>query len=288
MTADAFPLSRPAAPAMQPLAEMPASALARVEAVLTDIDDTLTVDGTLPAAAYQALESLRNAGLRVVPVTGRPAGWCDMIARLWPVDGVVGENGAFTFRYDARTRQMIRRYAVPAEDRAAHRAGLEAIRQRVLAEVPGCAVASDQSYREADLAIDFAEDVVPLPETEVARIVAAFTEAGAQAKVSSIHVNGWFGSYDKLGMTRRLLTEDFGLDVDRTEVNPRVIFVGDSPNDAPMFGFFDNSIGVANFARFAGAAEHLPRWLTRRNGGHGFAEVAHAILEAKAGSARGR
>src|SRR4026208_1362504 len=127
-------------------------------AVLTDIDDTLTESGRLPAIAYQALEDLRKAGLIVIPVTGRPAGWCDMIARQWPVDGVVGENGAFYFRYDDASHTMVRRYAKNDQAREKDRLALDAIRHAVLAEVPGAAVASDQNYREAELAQGFFGD----------------------------------------------------------------------------------------------------------------------------------
>ncbi|MDX1422211.1 MAG: HAD hydrolase family protein, partial [Kiloniellales bacterium] len=188
---------------MRPLDLMPAETRRRVEVVLCDIDDTLTTNGRLIAASYAALEKLRQAGLIVLPITGRPAGWCDHIARMWPVDGVVGENGAFYFRYDQAARRMVRAYWLSAERRAADRRRLAELEARILSAVPGSAVASDQRYREADLAIDYREDVEPLPDEQVARIVALFEQAGAQAKVSSIHVNGWFGDYDKLSMTKR-------------------------------------------------------------------------------------
>lgn len=264
---------------MTPLSAFTPAARARIVAVLTDIDDTLTADGRLPALAYEALEHLNMAGFLVVPVTGRPAGWCDMIARLWPVDGVIGENGAFYFRYDRQARRMVRRYFVDAEERRENRRRLRAIATQVLVEVPGCQVAADQPFREVDLAIDFAEDVPALPTEHVAAIVRVFETHGARAKVSSIHVNGWFGDYDKGGMVRRFLAEQFGLDVDRGDDNERVVFVGDSPNDAPLFDLFRNSIGVANFAAFADGAVHLPRWLTRANGGRGFREVADCLLD---------
>ncbi|HEV7820000.1 MAG TPA: HAD hydrolase family protein, partial [Burkholderiales bacterium] len=85
---------------MKQLAEFPGAERARIRGVFCDIDDTLTTGGKLTAAAYAALEALQRAGLLVVPITGRPAGWCDQIARMWPVHAVVGENGAFYFRYD--------------------------------------------------------------------------------------------------------------------------------------------------------------------------------------------
>ena len=124
--------------AFAPIDRFPAARAAKVRAILTDIDDTLTHNGRLPAAAYAALEALRDAGFIVIPVTGRPAGWCDLIARQWPVSGVVGENGAFYFRYDDENRRMIRRYAKTAEQRATDKTLLEAIRKEVLRDVEGC------------------------------------------------------------------------------------------------------------------------------------------------------
>ncbi|MEP7260999.1 MAG: HAD-IIB family hydrolase, partial [Usitatibacter sp.] len=181
---------------MKPLALFPLAARGAIRGVLTDIDDTLTIHGQLPAVAYSALERLRDAGFMVIPVTGRPAGWCDHIARMWPVDAVVGENGAFWFRHDKQAGRLVKRYVIDEEERAMRRSRLGAIADRVLAQVPGCAVASDQAYREADLAIDFREDVAPLPMGEVQRIVSIMESEGLTAKASSIHVNGWFGGYD--------------------------------------------------------------------------------------------
>jgi HAD superfamily hydrolase (TIGR01484 family) len=261
---------------MLPLAEFPATAARRVVAVLTDIDDTLTVDGRLPALAYAGLERLHAAGLVVVPVTGRPAGWCDLIARQWPVDAVVGENGAFWFRYEDDRRRMVRRFVRSAEERAADRVKLDAIRRDVLAEVPGAALSADQGFREADLAIDYCEDVPPLPAKAVERIVGVFHAHGATAKVSSIHVNGWFGHYDKLSTSLGLLSEVFGIDA--AAQPERVVFVGDSPNDAPMFAHFPNAVGVANVVDFAPSMPALPGYVAHGRSAAGFAEVADMLL----------
>jgi HAD superfamily hydrolase (TIGR01484 family) len=258
---------------------MPTSVAGGVTVLFTDIDDTLTLDGRLPAAAYSALEALETAGIAVVPVTGRPAGWCDLIARLWPVAAVVGENGAFYYAYDREARRMARVYVKDAVERAADRRRLELILEDVLAEVPGAALAADQAGRDCDLAIDFAEDVGPLDDDAVRRIVAVFERHGAVAKVSSIHVNGWFGSYDKRSMCERLLVERFG--TSREALGERAAFVGDSPNDAPMFGSFPCSIGVANLQRFFDALDAYPRWITRLNGGLGFRELADRLLAAR-------
>jgi HAD superfamily hydrolase (TIGR01484 family) len=264
---------------LKPLAQFPLVDRRRVRVLLTDIDDTLTDRGRLSAAAYHAMERLQLAGIEVVAVTGRPAGWCDLIARQWPVAGVVGENGAFFFRYDDATRTMTRHYAKDASERRADREKLAHIRERVLVEVPGAGVSADQPYRDADLAIDFREDVPPLPADAVQRIVEIFEECGAVAKISSIHVNGWFGGYDKLTTSRILLKDVLGVDVDRTP--HAVAYIGDSPNDMPMFRFFKNSVGVANVLDFEAILASPPNWLTKSRGGQGFAELAESLIEAR-------
>jgi HAD superfamily hydrolase (TIGR01484 family) len=264
---------------MRPLADFPAAARRGLVGVLTDIDDTLTTEGQLPAVSYAALERLRAAGLLVIPVTGRPAGWCDHIARMWPVDGVVGENGAFWFRHDAKGRRFVKRYVVDASERAQRAEKLGGIAERILAAVPGCAIASDQPYREADLAIDFREDVEPLPMAAVEEIVRLMEAEGLTAKASSIHVNGWFGGYDKLSTSRKMLREEFGIDVEAQK--ERFVFAGDSPNDQPMFAYFPNAVGVANVRDMQSLMRDLPAWITPSRGALGFAELADAILAAR-------
>ena len=265
---------------MKPIDALDRATLANVRGVLADIDDTITSEGKLTSAAYAALEQLHDAGLIVVPITGRPAGWCDHIARMWPVSGVVGENGALWMRYDAASRKLEKRFVASEDERVANRARLAAIGPKILAAIPGTALASDQLYREADLAIDFCEDVPPLPRESVDRIVAMMHAEGMTAKVSSIHVNGWFGSYDKLGMTRRFLRDAFGIDLDAQK--SRFVFVGDSPNDAPMFAFFPLSVGVANVRHFVGRIDALPAYVTGSESGAGFVEVAKRVLAARA------
>ena len=264
----------------RPLADFPPERLARLDGVLLDIDETLTTEGRLTALAFGALERLHDAGLLTVPVTGRPAGWCDHIARMWPVDAVVGENGAFYFRYDGRTRRLHKRFLADEEERANNRRRLAALRDRILTAVAGAGLASDQPYREADLAIDVCEDVAPLSRAGVERILAIFEDAGARAKVSSIHVNGWFGDYDKLVMTKLLFAESFGIDLDAQRA--AFVFAGDSPNDAPMFSYFPDAVGVANVLDFGDRLTAWPAFVTEKRSGAGFAELADAVLAARA------
>jgi HAD superfamily hydrolase (TIGR01484 family) len=266
-------------PDIRALSAFPTQNRSGIRYVLTDIDDTLTCHGRLPAAAYAALERLEQAGFRVIPITGRPAGWCDMIARFWPVDAIVGENGALSMRYDRAAKKMHRRFFQSEAERAAARRKLATLAETILREVPGCALASDQQYRECDLAIDFCEDVPPLPQASIDKIVALFEAAGAIAKISSIHVNGWFGHWDKLSMTRVLFEEAYGLDLEA--VRDQVVFAGDSPNDAPMFGYFPYSVGVANVRPFLDRIAARPAFVTDGEGGSGFVELAEALIAAK-------
>jgi HAD superfamily hydrolase (TIGR01484 family) len=263
---------------MQPLSALTVAARRAIRGVFTDIDDTLTTRGQITPEAYAAMARLRSAGLIMVPITGRPAGWCDHIARMWPVDAVVGENGGLYMAYDRRAQKLKKRYVAGDQDRRAARERLAAIAAKILGEVPGSALASDQAYRESDLAIDYCEDVAPLPQAGVDRIVALMREAGLTARVSSVHVNGWFGDYDKLSMTRRMMTEQFGVDLDAAR--EQYVFVGDSPNDASMFDFFPCSVGVANVRRLLDWIATPPRYVTREEAGAGFAELADCLLSA--------
>jgi HAD superfamily hydrolase (TIGR01484 family) len=261
---------------MKPLVELSPTVRRDIRGVFVDIDNTLTTDGWLTAQAYSALERLRDAGVLAVPITGRPAGWCDHIARMWPVDAVVGENGAFYFRYDHNERKMHRRFVLDKDERAANRQQLDDLCDTILSQVSGAAVSADQAYRESDLAIDYCEDVPLLRPSVVARIVSLFEQAGAIAKVSSIHVNGWFGDYDKLKMTRIMAHECFGIDLDTDKAS--YVFVGDSPNDAPMFDYFPNAIGVANIKEFIDRLKSEPVYVTQARCGAGFAEVVDILL----------
>jgi HAD superfamily hydrolase (TIGR01484 family) len=251
--------------------------LGSVSRVLLDIDDTLSTHGKLTAAAYAALWRLHEAGLTVAVVTGRPAGWCDHIARFWPVNAVIGENGAFYFYHDGQKLQQ--RFVYGPEDRRRFRQRLEAVKSKILAEVPGCALASDQLYRESDLAIDFCEDVPPLDRSAVLRIKALFEEAGARAKISSIHVNGWYGEFDKLSTVSLWAAERLGCDLERERAT--FVFCGDSPNDEPMFRYFPLSFGMANVRPFLPWITHPPAFICEQECGAGFCEVVDMLLKSR-------
>ena len=264
---------------MLPVEKMPDEVSKNLLGVLTDIDDTITTDGRLPSVAYGMLERLSSEGLMVIPVTGRPAGWCDMIARFWPVAGVVGENGAVAMRYDRTGNKMRRTSFLDDRQREESKKKLAALAEKILKEIPGAALASDQQYRESDLAIDYCEDVEDLGEDNVQRIVRLFQESGATAKVSSIHVNGWIGDWDKLAMTKRFLAEEYQIDMESKK--ERFVFCGDSPNDAPMFGYFPHACGVANVKGHEGMMDHLPTYVASAKGALGFVEIGEKIISGR-------
>jgi HAD superfamily hydrolase (TIGR01484 family) len=270
---------------MQPLRRFDEGQARRIAYVLCDLDDTLTLDGRLPAASYAGLEQLSAAGRQIVVVTGRPAGWCDLIARFWPVAGVVGENGAFYFRYDRDANAMRRRFLFSDAHRARDRARLMRFFRRLQKHHPGIRLAADQPFRVSDIAIDICEDVAPLSPDGVRDIVMRLEAMGATVKVSSIHVNAWIGRFDKLSMITRFLREQFGVGPETAK--RAAVYVGDSPNDEPMFAFFPWSVGVRNIESFAGEMQSLPRFITRARGGNGFLEIAR-LLERNPLSSRGR
>jgi len=261
---------------MTPIRNFPAYVAKNLLGVFFDVDDTFTTHGKIGPLPFQAIWSLKNEGLKVVPITGRPAGWCDHIARMWPVDGVVGENGALYFWYDQKEKKVKKRFMDFDPAREENRRRLSLIKDEILHSVPGTALASDQPYREADLAIDYCEDVKPLPWEEVEKICDIFKKHGATCKVSSVHVNGWFGDYNKLGMTKLFVLEQLGLTLH--DHRDRFIFCGDSLNDEPMFEYFPHAAGVKNILNFADRMKHLPAYVASQEGGEGFAEIVQTIL----------
>ena len=258
---------------MKPVNQMSKEEAAGLLYVLMDIDDTITREGKLPAVSYSALWELKEAGLKVIPVTGRPAGWCDLIARQWPVDGVIGENGALA--YWEESGSALKTDYHPNAVKNDHGVLLR-IKERALKEFPQLRLAKDQFSRLFDLALDFAEEEPALPLGTAERVKAIAEEEGAIAKISSIHVNVWMGSYDKLSMAERFLAMRFGWQSGAGD--RELLFVGDSPNDEPMFARFPLCCGVANLCRYGGLIKHFPAYIASMECGEGFAEIAGQIL----------
>ena len=258
---------------MLPLSRWPEADRRGIVGVFTDIDDTLTTEGAITPDALAALADLHAANIPVIAITGRPVGWSEPFAREWPVAAIVAENGAVAL---AGGRKL---YVQDAATRAANFARMQQVAQRVLAEVPGTTLAQDSPGRETDIAIDHSE-FAHLSLTDIARVTAVMRGEGMNATVSSIHINGWYGNHNKLTGARWILRELLGRDLD-AEID-RWAYVGDSTNDVLMFERFPHSVGVANIRRFDAQLAHKPRYVTQGERGAGFAEVARAILQARA------
>lgn len=266
---------------MKPLDAIPIRDLQNICGVFTDVDDTITTHGRLTSEALAGVESLVAAGIKVVPVTGGPAGWCDHIARAWNVDAVIGEGGAFYFCLDRSTGKLIRRFWFDDQTRAEKRQRMEAARDSVLSEFPGVSLSSDQPYRELDLAIEVRNAKGwRVPEPVVEEICSILRRRGMTTKVSSIHINAYFGDYDKLAMARLAAFELWQEKLEETR--DRWLFIGDSVNDAGMFEFFPLSVGVANVRSVLDRLPVPPAYVTPGEGGAGFAQAARAVLAARA------
>jgi HAD superfamily hydrolase (TIGR01484 family) len=263
---------------MLPLAAWPQASRRGLAGLFTDIDDTLTTEGAITPDALLALERLRAAGLHAVPVTGRPVGWSEPFALAWPVDAIVAENGAVALVRDGRGG-LRKLYQQDPATRSANFDRMQRVLARIESEVPGARRATDSAGRETDIAIDHSE-FTTLPQAAIDAVVALMRAEGMTATVSSIHVNGWYGTHDKLSGARWMARELFGADLDAQL--DRWAYVGDSTNDVRMFQHFAHSIGVANIRRFSGQLAHEPRYVTEGERGAGFAQVVDAVLAARA------
>jgi HAD superfamily hydrolase (TIGR01484 family) len=262
----------------QPWADVPPDALARVAGVFTDIHDTLTRDGAIEPAALHALHGLRAAGIPLVAITGRPLGWSAPFAQAWPVAAIVAENGAVALLREGDRDRVVTEYAQDESTRLRNAARLAAVAARVLREVPGATLARDSAGRVTDIAIDHAE-FARLDAAAIERVVALMREEGMSATVSSIHINGWFGTHDKLSGARWMVQRLFGRTLD--DERERWVYVGDSTNDQAMFGFFALSVGVANLRDFAAQLHTWPAYLAEGERGTGFAQVAQRVIDAR-------
>jgi HAD superfamily hydrolase (TIGR01484 family) len=275
---------------MLPLRDWPVEQRRNIIGVFTDIDDTLTTHGEISVDALQALTDLKAAGLYVIAITGRPVGWSEPFAQSWPVDALVAENGAVALVNGKNTKknnkisiqpayllpeQLLKVYQIDAETRAKNQMRIQQVANLVTSQIPSIEVSKDGAGRETDLAFDYNEFANLSPET-VQQVVDLLKAQGMETSVSSIHIHGCFGHFDKWSgaewIVRELFQRELANELDKW------VFVGDSGNDQAMFQHFTHSVGVANIRRFEAQLTHLPRYITSSERGAGFAEVAQELL----------
>ena len=240
------------------------------DVLFTDVDETLTWNNRLPAETFAALENLHQAGIKVIPVTGASAGWCDCMIRTWPIETIIGENGSFYFNQES-TGRLSRRYALAENERYINNLKLQRLKKRVLEEFSQACETTDQAYRETDIAFDIGQDQ-QVERSEAAKITRFCRESGYEAKMSSIHINVWCGRYSKSSMAMKWL-ETHQIKQDRA------IFIGDSPNDESMFESFRMTVGVSNISPYIVEMKSVPTFVTTKPGGYGFTQLADAILK---------
>jgi len=256
---------------MLPLSRMPVEVVRQVTTLLFDLDGTFVTENNLEAESYRSLERVRENGIKTIAVTGRPAGWCDLMARWWPVDSVVGENGALAY---SKKRGKIERLSFHSPvEMGSYQKRLDSLFADLLTKFPGIKLAADQPFRQWDIAVDMAEESEISLQTAI-EIAAYCKERGAQASISNIHVNIWFGDYNKQEMSLRVL-ESLGQDASTA------MYIGDSPNDSPMFGYFPLSVGVRSVLKYKDIIDNHPVYVTDGDGSQGFVELVNYIISTK-------
>jgi HAD superfamily hydrolase (TIGR01484 family) len=259
---------------MRPIEDLPPDACRQLVGVVFDVDDTLTDGGQLTEVAYGALWALGRQGLQLVAVTGRPLGWCDVFARQWPIAAAVGENGGgWIFR---RGDRVLEGYFDDPAARAEQRVRLAALERTALAAISGLRLASDHRQRRVDLAFDVAEEA-RLEGTDLDQLLALISAAGARSLVSSVHAHACFGAHDKASGAARAIADALGRDL--ASERGRWLFVGDSGNDAAAFAYFPLSAAVGNVRPHLTRLPVPPAFVAAADRGHGFAEIAAAVLE---------
>lgn len=268
--------------------KIPRSELRKIKAVFFDIDDTFSggnyddpeFEARIGQEAFASLWKLHKAGIKLIPVTGRPAGWCDMIARMFPVDAIVGENGAFYMQLieggHGKPAIYKKRYLEKDSVRKSNAKKLDSLKKNIFKKFPNAKTPSDQKYREFDLAIDYCEDVKRWKDQDVQKLMNECKKYGAQVKLSSIHVNTWFGKYDKWTCVQKVMKEVLKLSP-KSDLN-KVAYLGDSPNDEPFFKVMPFTVGVANVSKFLMKMKSHPKYIATYNSGRGFAEFSKILL----------
>ncbi len=251
-------------------------AAGQIKFLFTDVDDTLTHRGRLFPETYQALWRLAEHDIKIVPVTGGPGGWAHMIIRQWPVDAIISESGAFVFyREDEQIKTLLHPSVEGRSEEIQSR--IAELKQKVVEQVDGARVSQDQFARMYDLAFDVNETEPRLEHYQAEKIMEICSNFGARTQMSSIHVNAWFGTYDKIETTKFYLSKRYGLSVQ--QMQKQILYCGDALNDEPMFDFFELSCGVANIIDVKDRLNSFPKYVTEGRGGLGFAELAEMIIK---------
>ena len=255
---------------MRPIDTLDQTTARRLRGVLFDLDDTLFDQSRLTEIAYGALHRLDEARLTLLAVTGRPAGFGEVLVPEWPIAGLVAENGAIAvMKIEGKTQLLDE---VSEGVRAQRHERLLSLAAEMQSRFPELVPASDVHLRRCDFTFDIGEhrvvaDPVILQATAFARSMSASTLR------SSVHLHISFDGSDKASGTLRVLSRCFGYDA--TLARALFAFIGDSENDEAAFAAFHTSVAVANLR---GRPTVSPQFITRAPRGRGFAEFAQKLV----------
>ncbi|MBK9259057.1 MAG: HAD-IIB family hydrolase [Polyangiaceae bacterium] len=261
----------------------PLSALSNAEAkrltgLVFDLDDTVLDHGALTEEAYSALFRMREAGLRLVACTGRPAGWAEVLLRQWPIDAAVAENGAVGLvkrTQHAGASRIETMFPTNPDAMRAEREELLRLAHELVVRFPEAALADDNAARWTDVTIDIGEH-----RSVGAEVIAAMRSdarsRGVVTFVSSVHLHLSFTAGDKASGTLRLLQARFG-ESSETACSANA-FVGDSGNDASAFSVFQTTFGVSNVTKYLSSLPDPPKFVMKNAMGAGFAELAKHLV----------
>jgi HAD superfamily hydrolase (TIGR01484 family) len=257
---------------MQPLSSLSVETCRRIRGVVFDVDDTITAGGRIQREAFTALWRLRAAGLISIAVTGRPLGFAELMARMWPISFAVGENGAGFVQVTDHVRTE---YWDDDSTRAEQQQRLRVIRKSIERSLPWVRISDDNWARRCDLAFDIGERMRATPE-QVAALREQIVNSGAHALVSSVHAHVQLGDHDKARGVVRGAQALLAVDIDHAR--DQFLFIGDSGNDAAAFAFFPVSVGVANVRHHLSALPTPPAFVSSLERGEGFAEIIDTLL----------
>lgn len=238
----------------------------RYKIIVSDVDDTITKNGKLHPAALKALWDLKNSGRTIILVTGGSVGWADAYLRQWPVDAVITESGAVMICLSKEGE------VIHVTNPAINRDAVLKKRAELLKVTSGLKFSSDQPARVFDVAYDKKK----MDPMEVKVLKNTLSIMGANYAESSIHINAWFGDYDKKKAVKHFfqgpleMKEDYYLE--------HSLYLGDSFNDQPLFGYIPTSIGMHTVQDQREKFDILPTYITEGGPGDGFCEVTKALV----------
>jgi HAD superfamily hydrolase (TIGR01484 family) len=239
--------------------------LAQIKLVATDMDGTLTIDEKFTPELLQAFDRLTQAGIAIVIVTGRSAGWVSAIAHYLPIYGAICENGGLFY-----CGELVE-YLVPIADITEHRQRLTVMFQQLQEIFPMIRPASDNAFRLTDWTFD----VTGLSQLDLAKMAQQCELAGWGFTYSTVQCHIKLHRQEKAIGLHQVLKTHF------PAISPtQVITVGDSPNDVSLFdrSQFTNSVGVANLRPYLDQIAHHPQFITALPGGKGFGELVDYLI----------